>query len=263
MKTLAPIAAAVLTLLASCGGGASSSVVSCDVQQGGLHYCEEFHGPTSGSTGCPNMAGFTPGSGCSRADLAGTCATASYEVFFYGGAPVASAVSSVCPGGTFMAGAGGSTDAGATNHACTVTYSGGATLTMGCIGRVLPNQGGTGVPFVDFQEENVGGPQFRFRMLGAAPPAAGTYSTASVPQTTSVTGSATAATGNAGGTWTLGEHTPPDPSAPGTGQFSLTITSLTDTANGEKAFHGTLDATYVPFASPAASGNLTVHVVAP
>lgn len=89
------------------GKPSGSGVVSCDIRQAGLHWCQEVRGGGNGSTdtGCPkDMAGFTPGTGCSRDDLAGTCSIdgqAGYEVFFYGTGAIESAAATICPNGTF------------------------------------------------------------------------------------------------------------------------------------------------------------------
>ena len=100
-------------LLVGCGGGnnsgsAGGGVVSCDIIQGGLHYCEEAPGSPSSNSGCPTMmAGFTPGTGCSRDNLAGSCQESPYEIFFYGSGQIASEVAAVCPSGGFQASASG------------------------------------------------------------------------------------------------------------------------------------------------------------
>lgn len=107
----------------SSGGTPSGSgVVSCDIRQSGLHWCQEVRGGGSGSgdTGCPkNMTGYTPGTGCSREDVAGTCSLegeAAYEVFFYGSGAIESAAAAICPNGTFEpttpTGGGGSSGGG-------------------------------------------------------------------------------------------------------------------------------------------------------
>jgi len=107
----------------SCGGGGGSgNVVSCDIQQAGLHYCEEARGSTGSDTGCPqNMAGYTPGTGCSRTGVTGTCKSGVYEVFFYDPGIVAATVASVCPAGGFMPGAGGSGGTGGSSGQATCT----------------------------------------------------------------------------------------------------------------------------------------------
>jgi hypothetical protein len=91
------------------GSNPSAGTVSCDIRQTGMHYCEEVKGggDATTDTGCPKMmAGFIPGTGCSRDDVTGTCSVAgagAYEVFFYGTAVSSSAVAAICPGGTFEA----------------------------------------------------------------------------------------------------------------------------------------------------------------
>jgi hypothetical protein len=85
------------------GSPSSAGVVSCDIQQTGLHYCEEAHGSSPTSSGCPTMmAGFLPGTGCSRTGLTGTCSANGYEFFLYTMGASASALASICPGGTFQ-----------------------------------------------------------------------------------------------------------------------------------------------------------------
>ncbi len=94
-----------------CGGGddssnkgaaSSGSVVSCDIMQLGMHYCEEAPGSPGTNTGCPTMmAGVTPGSGCSRAGVTGTCTEGVYKFFLYTSGVAASAIAGICPSGTF------------------------------------------------------------------------------------------------------------------------------------------------------------------
>jgi hypothetical protein len=113
------VTVAVALVAASCGdddsgSGASAGKVSCDIQQAGLHFCEEFSGAAGGDTGCPkNMAGFKPGTGCSRSGVTGSCKVNAYEAFFYDSGLVPGAVASVCPGGTYKAGSAGTAGQGA------------------------------------------------------------------------------------------------------------------------------------------------------
>jgi len=96
---------------AGCGGGGggggtgsgSGAVVSCDIVQAGIHYCEEA--PGSGTnTGCPTgMTGFTPGTGCSHDGVVGTCKGGPYTYYLYD-ATAASALASICPGGSISSG---------------------------------------------------------------------------------------------------------------------------------------------------------------
>jgi hypothetical protein len=105
------IAFTCLTLvIAACSSDSSSGssngggggVVSCDVVQAGLHYCEEAPGTNAASAGCPaNTVGFTPGTGCSRDGLTGTCASGPYTFYIYGSATAGSTLAGICQGGTF------------------------------------------------------------------------------------------------------------------------------------------------------------------
>ncbi len=98
-------------LAVGCGGGddnsskgatSSGSVVSCDIQQLGMHYCEEAPGSPGTNTGCPTMmAGFTPGTGCSRTGVTGTCTEGVYKFFLYTAGVAASVIASICPSGMF------------------------------------------------------------------------------------------------------------------------------------------------------------------
>src|SRR5262245_51914874 len=97
----------------ACGGGdddASSSggaVVSCDIEQAGLHYCEEAPG-SGADTGCPsNMPGFTPGSGCSKSGVTGSCKQGAYRFYLYTSGASSSALATFCPDGGGTAGSGG------------------------------------------------------------------------------------------------------------------------------------------------------------
>jgi hypothetical protein len=84
------------------GGSSSAGVVSCDIYQLGMHYCEEAPGSPGTNTGCPTMmTGFTPGAGCSRTGVVGTCKQSSYEFFLYTAGVATSTLASICPGGTF------------------------------------------------------------------------------------------------------------------------------------------------------------------
>lgn len=105
-----------------CGGGddddstGGSGVVSCDIVQGSVHYCEEAPGTTSGNTGCPtSSAGFTPGHGCSHDGVAATCKQGPYTFYLYGSsAESAALVQGICPNGT-ATGAGGTSGTGGTS----------------------------------------------------------------------------------------------------------------------------------------------------
>src|SRR4051812_6688117 len=122
------ISIALSTTAIGCGDDAkgSSGVVSCDVEQAGLHYCEEYHGAAASDTGCPAMMdGFTPGSGCSRTGVAGTCSEGRYQIYVYGSGVEASAVAAACPSGTFSAGSAGDSS-GAGGDGSVETTSGGA-----------------------------------------------------------------------------------------------------------------------------------------
>jgi hypothetical protein len=79
-------------------GSSAQGIVSCDIVQAGLHYCEEA--PGSGSnTGCPaNTAGFTPGHGCPKDGVAGTCKQGAYTFYIYDNATAASELMSLCGG---------------------------------------------------------------------------------------------------------------------------------------------------------------------
>jgi hypothetical protein len=82
----------------ACGGG-GDSVVSCDIVQGGLHYCEEVSGSGSpGNTGCPMMPGFTPGTGCSHDGVTGMCMQGPYTFYVYGSPTAAQALARACSG---------------------------------------------------------------------------------------------------------------------------------------------------------------------
>jgi hypothetical protein len=112
MRSLLSVASLVgVGLMAAVGCGSSSDtgsssaagVVSCDIQQSGLHYCEEARGSSATSSGCPAMmAGFVPGTGCSRTGLSGTCSANGYDFFLYTSGASASALAGICPGGTFQ-----------------------------------------------------------------------------------------------------------------------------------------------------------------
>ena len=104
--TGAPVVVATCLLLDCCGDSGSSAwsgagAVSCEYEGGLLHYCNEFKGVGSESTGCVEGGG-TPGTGCSRTNLAGSCKNGSYQSFFYGASGVTSAVDTVCPDGTYQ-----------------------------------------------------------------------------------------------------------------------------------------------------------------
>jgi len=84
------------------GSSSSLSVVSCDIYQLGMHYCEEAPGKPGTNTGCPTMmTGVTPGAGCSRSGVTGTCSAQGYKFFLYSTGVGAAALASICPGGTF------------------------------------------------------------------------------------------------------------------------------------------------------------------
>lgn len=130
--------------IAGCTGGASSKgsqsdgVVSCDINQSGLHYCEEIHGPTATNSGCPlGVAGVTPGSGCSRSGIIGSCTMDSYSLYFYetdtyDASVLASATASICSPNSYQAyGTGGATSGtgGTTNAAGGAASAGGGIVT--------------------------------------------------------------------------------------------------------------------------------------
>lgn len=95
-------------LAAACGNNTTDSndVVSCDIDQNGLHYCEEVQTSTSATVaGCPtDTVGVTPGTGCARDGIAGNCSANGYTIYFYDGEQVASAVASICQGSAFNPG---------------------------------------------------------------------------------------------------------------------------------------------------------------
>jgi hypothetical protein len=127
------------------GGGTGVGVVSCDILQLGLHYCEEAPGSPGANTGCPTMmTGFTPGTGCSRAGLSATCTSGNYTFFLYTTGVAASTLAGICPGGTFepvsgstSVGAGGATSSSTTGScselAACCNSSSNATLKSSCL----------------------------------------------------------------------------------------------------------------------------------
>ena len=125
------VAALCSGFLIGCSSGdddsSSGALVSCDIVQAGLHYCEEA--PGSGTnTGCPaNMAGFTPGTGCPKEGVAASCKSGPYTFYIYDNATAASELASLCPQGSGAggSGAGGSGAGGSTGG----TSSDGAKVT--------------------------------------------------------------------------------------------------------------------------------------
>ena len=227
-----------------------SETASCEYNVGGLHYCAEYRGVTSEQTGCSEGGGIA-GSGCSREDVAGTCSVMQYEAFFYGSGIVESAVSAVCPGGTYVA---GTPARPTTQTGCTVTLSGAYSKTHECQVLLRPNTGGSGVPFIQIQ--SVDG-LFAFQLDGEVPPEVGTYEAATLPDNLEAFGTVWTARGAGAQTWSLGVNRP----LANQGDFTFTITSIAPSGSSRKVL-GTLDATYPANASSGASGEVTVELVA-
>lgn len=117
---------AIGSLGLACGsdGTDEAGVVSCDIVEGGLHYCKEAASSSDVDTGCPDdVDGYTPGTGCSREDVAGTCTEGPYSFYLYEGSSTASDVlSSICPGGGLVP--GDPTEDTTGSSTCTISYDG-------------------------------------------------------------------------------------------------------------------------------------------
>jgi hypothetical protein len=260
------------------GGVGSGGVVSCDIMQSGLHYCEEVHVAAGSNTGCPSMPGFTPGTGCSRSGVAGTCSLDGYTFYLYGGAAAESVLSSLCGdagspvlGGDASAsgdggGAGGPQDSstveadGPGDLSCTVTFGGAISATATCTAQLQMEGPGAGTPYVvigtvDSTEV------FSFSLSSPASIGTGTLSSATLSSSVTASGSAYASVVSSE-RWELYVH---DASHSDTGTFTLVIDDLSGMLAGSNGtnIHGTFDATLEAAAGTGASGTVTIHVDAP
>jgi hypothetical protein len=273
--------AGVLFPVQGCSSGkpASGGVVSCDIVQGGLHYCEEVQVAAGSNTGCPSMPGFTPGTGCSRSGVAGTCSADGYTFVFYGGAAVESVISSLCgDGGTLVLGsvdASASGDSGGLGSpqdsssvqadgsdglSCTVTFGGAISGTEPCMAQLQMAGPGNGTPYVVIGTV-ASNEVFSFDLSSPTSIGTGSYSPATLSSGVTVSGSAYASVVSSE-RWELHVH---DPSHTDTGTFTLVINDVSGMLAGSNGtnIHGTLDATLEPVAATGASATVTVHVDAP
>lgn len=247
--------------LLACGGdsgssnGGGASVVSCDYDDGVLRYCNEFRAGTSGMTGCAEGGG-TPGTGCRRSNLAGSCRNGDYESFLYGTGVVASAVATVCPDGSYEPAEGASRDSGAAGggaETCTVTMSGAFIGEREC-SAILMSNGTIRISVVD------GTSTFQLLISGVDAPPPFTVTESSIPDGggASISVATNAALGDI---WSVAVNQPLYADA---GTFTLVVDSVTVVPlYNRQELHGTLDAVLPANPKTEATGTVTVHVDMP